>query len=609
MGPVVLEHPAETFLDSLRAGGACGRLIAEREWSATVLGSLETWSESFRTAISILLRSPVPMVMLWGEDGVMLYNDAYSVFAGGRHPGLLGSKVREGWPEVADFNDHVMTVGLAGGTLAYQDQELTLHRRGRPEQVFMNLDYSPVLDPSGRPAGVLAIVIETTGRVVAERRQAFQLALEERLRGLAEPAAMIEAATALLARHLGIGQVGFAEVEDDQEHIVVARDWNDGRIASVVGRWRLNDFTPHFIGEMMAGATIAISDIRTDPRTRAPEVAAAYDGINVRAILNIPLIRHGRMEALLFVHHLEVRDWTPDEVTLAEDVCQRLWSAVERAQAESERARAEALRAAQTRVLETAVRDTPLHQALEDLVHVVEGMARSGVLASVLLLDEDGTHLRHGAGPSLPDDYNKAIDGIAIGQGVGSCGTAAFLKQPVYVCDIATDPLWADFRVLALSHDLRACWSTPIVSAVGELLGTFAMYHRERREPAPADLELLEFVVSSAALLIERKAAGDRLRHSELRYRQIVEGAEEFAIVTLDASGVITGWNTGAERLLGHDRKEAVGQSGEIFFIPEDRALGIPQLEMRRADAGDRVADERWHLKKDGARASGARAS
>jgi PAS domain S-box-containing protein len=120
--------------------------------------------------VALILRSPVPIVTLWGDDGIMIYNDAYSEFAGGRHPRLLGSKVREGWPEVADFNDHVMRVGLAGGTLAYRDQELTLHRNGRPEQVWMNLDYSPILGPDGRPEGVIAVVVETTAKVHAERR-------------------------------------------------------------------------------------------------------------------------------------------------------------------------------------------------------------------------------------------------------------------------------------------------------------------------------------------------------------------------------------------------------------------------------------------------------
>ncbi|TCL71135.1 PAS domain S-box protein [Rhizobium sp. BK251] len=163
-------HSGSRDLSFLSGGGNTARLIAGFDWSATSLGHIGSWPQSLRTTCSLMLRSPVPIVTLWGEDGIMIYNDAYSVFAGGRHPVLLGSKVREGWPEVADFNDHVMKVGLAGQTLAYQDQELTLHRHGAPEQVWMNLDYSPVLDETGKPAGVIAIVVETTAKVRAERR-------------------------------------------------------------------------------------------------------------------------------------------------------------------------------------------------------------------------------------------------------------------------------------------------------------------------------------------------------------------------------------------------------------------------------------------------------
>ncbi|GGH20740.1 hypothetical protein GCM10007036_24520 [Alsobacter metallidurans] len=158
-----------------------GRMISDFGWSATPLGPLRHWPQSLRTAVGIVLRSPVPMVLLWGPEGVMLYNDAYSLFAGKRHPRLLGSNVREGWPEVADFNDNVMRVGMAGGTLAYRDQELTLYRKGRPEQVWMNLDYSPVPDETGSPGGVLAVVVETTERVMAERRLASE---GERLKAL-----------------------------------------------------------------------------------------------------------------------------------------------------------------------------------------------------------------------------------------------------------------------------------------------------------------------------------------------------------------------------------------------------------------------------------------
>ncbi|WP_044562392.1 PAS domain-containing sensor histidine kinase [Azospirillum sp. B4] len=153
----------------LAGGGEMADLIAAFDWTGTPLGPISQWPQSLQTTVALILRSPVPIVTLWGPDGIMIYNDAYSGFAGGRHPRLLGSKVREGWHEVADFNDNVMKVGLAGGTLAYQDQELTLHRSGRPEQVWMNLDYSPILDEGGQPAGVIAIVVETTAKVRAER--------------------------------------------------------------------------------------------------------------------------------------------------------------------------------------------------------------------------------------------------------------------------------------------------------------------------------------------------------------------------------------------------------------------------------------------------------
>jgi PAS domain S-box-containing protein len=165
-------------------------LIAAFDWSRTSVGPIETWPRSLRTTVGVVLRSPVPIVLLWGRDGVMIYNDAYSVFAGRRHPTRLGMKVLEGWPEVADFNANVMRVGLAGGTLSYKDQELTLFRTGEAEQVWMDLDYSPVLDDSEEPAGVIAIVVETSERVRAERQQSVleaDLRVErDRARGVLE---------------------------------------------------------------------------------------------------------------------------------------------------------------------------------------------------------------------------------------------------------------------------------------------------------------------------------------------------------------------------------------------------------------------------------------
>src|SRR4051812_30678734 len=134
-----------------------GRLIAEFDWSSTPLGPFGRWPQIIKTTLALILRSPVPVVTLWGERGVMLYNDAYAEFAGGRHPGILGRDVLDAWPEAAEWNAGIMDkVFHHGGTVAVQDQQLTLRRRGVGEPVWMNLDYSPIVDESGARVGVIA---------------------------------------------------------------------------------------------------------------------------------------------------------------------------------------------------------------------------------------------------------------------------------------------------------------------------------------------------------------------------------------------------------------------------------------------------------------------
>ncbi|VVM96905.1 ATP-binding protein [Pseudomonas fluorescens] len=151
-------------------GEMAGRIRAF-DWSLTELGPLDSWSKSLSSAVQLMLASPLPIVMLWGQSGYMIYNDAYSKFAGGRHPYLLGSAVELGWPEVAEFNRHVVDTCLAGGTLSYRNKDLVLLRDGVPEDVWLDLYYSPVADDDGRPAGVMAMVVETTERVISERRR------------------------------------------------------------------------------------------------------------------------------------------------------------------------------------------------------------------------------------------------------------------------------------------------------------------------------------------------------------------------------------------------------------------------------------------------------
>lgn len=169
----------------------------------------------------------------------------------------------------------------------------------------------------------------------------------------------------------------------------------------------------------------------------------------------------------------------------------------------------------QNRALEMTMSGSPMVDVLGVLAQAIESYLAQGALVSILLLDEQGKHLRHGAAPSLPLKYNQLIDGLAIGPKVGSCGTAAFVNEQVIVDDIATDPLWADFHELAAEHNLKSCWSNPIRSSKGKLIGTFAIYNRSKSPVSSYDQEILNLINHTIALVIERNIEAKEKRKAE----------------------------------------------------------------------------------------------
>ena len=317
-----------------------GARIASFDWSSTPLGPIAGWPPSLRAITNFVLHSPVPMVMLWGEDGIMLYNDGYAVFAGDRHPQLLGSKVREGWPEVADFNDNIMKVGLAGGTLAYKSHVLSLNRTGTFEDVWLDLDYSPVFDDDGQPAGVLAIVIETTEAVTAAAslRQS-----EARLRFLDELAQATAASvsaddilaitTRMVGETLDVAICAYADMDADQDGFTIRGDWTRDSLPSIVGHYRLADFGALAVEQLRAGQPLIVRDNR---RELPPEAAATFQAIGVAATICMPLVKEGRLTALMAVHQSEPHDWSADEQATLREVTGRSWAHIERVAAEAE---------------------------------------------------------------------------------------------------------------------------------------------------------------------------------------------------------------------------------------------------------------------------------
>ena len=239
----------------------------------------------------------------------------------------------------------------------------------------------------------------------------------------------------------------------------------------------------------------------------------------------------------------------------------------------SHRKRREALLAGENRLLEMVAKGDSLADILDSLCLLVEEQS-SGVLASILLMEPNGKRLRHGAAPSLPKAYTDAIDGLVIGPSVGSCGTAAYRAEQVIVSDIATDPLWADFRDLALAHSLRACWSTPIFSAEGKVIGTFAMYYCEPRSPSPREQETIKHITHLAGVATQRRLAEAALRESEAYLAEAQRLSHTGSWAWAPATGEIRYWSGETYRVLGFD-PDAGPPRFETFFqrlCPDDQS-------------------------------------
>jgi PAS domain S-box-containing protein len=263
----------------------------------------------------------------------------------------------------------------------------------------------------------------------------------------------------------------------------------------------------------------------------------------------------------------------------------------------SEGKQAEALVSLQKEILETIAKGRPLKESLTTLVRLIESQM-PGLFASVVLLDEDGLHVRHGAAPSLPEAFAKAVDGAAIGPNAGSCGTAMYRKQTVIVTDVVEDPLWKDYRDLAVTYGLRACWSTPILSGDGKVLGSFAMYYAEPRGPSAAEMRLVEVATHLASIAIERRRAEEALRESEERFRSVYENST-IGIYRTTPDGTILLANPSLVKMLGFSLFSELSQRNlkeEGFQPGYDRV----DFQRRLESDGQVIGLEASWTKKDG---------
>ncbi len=250
---------------------------------------------------------------------------------------------------------------------------------------------------------------------------------------------------------------------------------------------------------------------------------------------------------------------------------------------DTERRQAQDYEKFRSHVLEMLARGEPLQHILESIVLGVERL-NAGMLCSILLLDSKGLLLEHSIAPSLPESYNQALQGVAIGMGVGSCGTAAFTGERVVVEDIQTHAYWAAYKDLAAGAGVQSCWSQPIRSSQGKVLGTFAIYHREMQSPREHDIQVIEQTASLASIAIERSVESEALREREAHFRFLTEDGTD-VVWKMDAQSRFTYISPADEKLRGFTASEVIGRPVSEVLTAEAYEL-VEQVRRERVKRG-----------------------
>ena len=248
---------------------------------------------------------------------------------------------------------------------------------------------------------------------------------------------------------------------------------------------------------------------------------------------------------------------------------------------------------ARARAMTLIATGAPLSQILHGIARDIES-ANPGMLCSVLLLDEQGKHLLYGAAPSLPDFYNQAIHGVAIGPAVGSCGTAAYIGERVIASDIQHDPLWLDYRDLAAQAGVNACWSEPVRGKGGQVLGTFGIYHRQAHSPTAADIDTIVAAAHLVAIAIERTRSEEQLRLAATVYQHSSE-----AIMVFDTLQHIVAINPAFSALTGYHEQEIIGQRADLLNTPDHEPAFSHAFWQQIRESGH-WAGEIWTRRKNG---------
>lgn len=418
----------------------------------------------------------------------------------------------------------------------------------------------PILDKNGAIRQWVGAASDITSRKQDERRQDFMLRLVDRLRPLAEPEQVADMACQMLVEHLNASRAQYTEVKG-----TAGKEMGTVRGEYVLtGRPMIREYPYARFGEPMvailrSGQTLVITDTDNDHRL-TDEQKHAYAAVDSPAAIAVPLVKHGNMVGTFTIHHSAPREWSAEEIAITEEIADRTWTAVERAKAE------ELSRISEKRLrLATEAADMATWEW--DLVSNLVIWNEQHFQIFGLSPQEAPVHpelfFRH----IHPDDRDRVY---------------ALLQRSIQ------DDVEFDTEFRAVREDGVELW----ISGYGRVM--------ERNQSGPI---LMSGIMLDITARNESEAALHRI---QARQGAILESAKDYAIFTLDLGLRVRDWNSGAEHVLGYSEAEIIGKSGEIFFVPEDRAEGAPEYEKNKAIREGRAENERWHLRSDGSRFYGS---
>ncbi|HDS1737568.1 ATP-binding protein [Pseudomonas sp. BP8] len=313
----------------LAGSGLMVERIREHDWASTPLGPLEAWPDTLRTTVALCLGSHFPQAVLWGDALITLHNDAFLEILGDK-PSALGRPFQDVWQEAWDNIRAMANQALAGDAVFIENFPLIIERHSGPERAYFTFCYSPIRDQNGHIVGMLDTVTETTSNVVANQRLNFLDQLGRALSNATDPAWIMATTTRMLVEHLQLSSSAYAVMDADQDGFTICGDSVAPGSPRLIGQYRLADFGQLAVQQLRAGLPLVINDNVSE---LAPQEAATFQAIGITATICMPLIKDGRLTALMAIHDRHPRAWTNHEQVLISEVTERCWAHIQRVQA------------------------------------------------------------------------------------------------------------------------------------------------------------------------------------------------------------------------------------------------------------------------------------